>query len=199
MQVYNYIDEEINCILEGGVNGDEQIFDYNFSFNLKRTGYSSFFDWHPEWTCSVEEKIIAWKDGGLWVHDNDTTYCNFFGVQYDCNITLPFNKPQMEKKGWRGVVEQSNEIWACPEIYTQVMSYGATRQESNLISQDFRLKEGMFHASFLRDINSVKGINNGDKLKGTYIVVKFQPIDSSIFVFLTSLSVKFLDSPLIPA
>lgn len=199
MGVYNYIDEEYNCILEGGENDDMEIESYNFSFNLKRKGYSSFFNWHPEWAASAEEKIVAWKEGSLWIHDNTNEYCNFFGVQYDCNITLPFNRNQIEKKGWKGLVEQSNVIWECPEIYTQVMSYGDVPQESNLIQQDFRLKEGMFHVSFKRDINSIKGINNGDRLKGSFIVVKFQPTDSSIFVFLTSISIKFLDSPLIPA
>lgn len=198
-QVYNYVDEEIYCILEGGENGEDEIESYCFTFNMKRNGYSNFINFIPENTASIEEKIVGWRNGELWVNDNTTDYCNFFGVQYDCNITIPFNKPQMEKKGWRGVVEQSNVIWVCPEIYTQVMSYGDVPQESNLINGDFRLKEGMFHASFLRDLNSVKGISNGDKLKGTYMVIKFQPLDSSNFVFLTSLSVKFVDSPLIPA
>jgi hypothetical protein len=165
---------------------------------LRRKGYSSFYDWHPEWSIGVEEKMVSWKNGELWVHDDRSTYCNFFGVQYDCNITLPFNRNQIEKKGWKGLVQQSNVIWTCPEIYTQVMSYGNVPQESVLTVQDFRLKEGMYHASFRRDSNSVKGINNGDVLKGSYVVIKFQPINSGNFVFLTSVTTKFLDSPLVP-
>jgi hypothetical protein len=198
MHVYNYVDEEWHCLLEGGENGDEDIANYNFCFNLRRKGYSSFYDWHPEWSIGVEEKMVSWKNGELWVHDDRSTYCNFFGVQYDCNITLPFNRNQIEKKGWKGLVQQSNVIWTCPEIYTQVMSYGNVPQESVLTVQDFRLKEGMYHASFRRDSNSVKGINNGDVLKGSYVVIKFQPINSGNFVFLTSVTTKFLDSPLVP-
>lgn len=198
MGVYNYIDEEYNCLLEGGENGDDEIGSYNFSFNLKRKGYSSFFDWHPQWAISANDNIYSWKDGDLYCHDFNSTYCRFYGVAYDCNITLPFNKNQIEKKGWKGLVVQSNTVWHCPEIYTQVMSYGNTPQESVLTVDDFRLKEGMYHASFKRDSNSVKGINNGDVLKGSFIVIKFQPINSGNFVFLTSISAKFLDSPLVP-
>jgi hypothetical protein len=199
MGVYNYIDEEYNCILEGGINSDNAIDSYNFSFNLKRKGYSSFFDWHPEWAASANEKMYAWQNGSLYVLDDNVNYCKFFGVQKDCFITLPFNAKQMEKKGWKGIVEQSNVVWTAPDIYTQVISYGSLTQQSNLISTDFTLKEGMFHASFLRDSNSVGGIGRGNKLKGSYIVIKLQPTSSANFVFLASISVRYTDSPLVPA
>jgi hypothetical protein len=201
MGVYNYVDEEYNCILEGGINGDETILDYNFSFNAKRKGYSSFFNWNPEWAISAEDKIYTWKDGRLYVHDDVSAnkYCNFYGTQYNCYITLPFNSNLIEKKSWQGIMELSNVIWAAPEIYTQVISYGTLFQESNLVVSDFTLKEGEFYASFLRDINSAKGINNGDKLKGTYIVIKLQPTSSANFVFLAGVSTKYINSPLVPA
>lgn len=200
MGVYNYIDEEYNCILEGGTNGSETIGSNNFSFNAKRKGYSNFFDWHPEWTMSAQEKIYSWQDGKLYVHDDTSAgkFCNFYGVQYDCFLIMPFNSNMVAKKGWQGMTQLANVVWSCPEIYTQVISYDSLYQQSNLVLTDFRLKEGRFHASFLRDVNSVKGIANGDRLKGSYIVIKFQPTSSSNFVFLAAVTVKYLNSPLIP-
>ena len=93
-------------------------------------------------------------------------------------------------------METGNTIWSCPAISTQMNSYGSTPQASVLIEADFKVLESEYHASFLRDSNSIGGLLNGDTLKGGYIVIKFEKSNANTFVYLNSATTKFIDSPL---
>lgn len=193
--VYNFFDEEYICILQKGINGENEINNYTFSFNERRKGYCSFYSFYPEWMLSAEDVMYSWLNGQLWVH-NSNTYCNFFGKQYDCNITVVFRDPLLEKKTWISLTEIANDLFQCPTIETQTTSYGTTVQQSNLIEQDFERLENQYHAAFLRDVNSIGGIIDGDSLKGAYITITFQKTNASDLVYISEISVKFVDSPL---
>jgi hypothetical protein len=192
---YDYLEEECIAILQGGTSGDDSISDYAFSFNERRNGYASFFDFHPEWITCAEENLYSWKEGVLYIHNNET-YCNFYGTQYDAYIKVPFNQAISSKKTWLALTEIASRIWDCPEITTSLMSYGATPQSSNLIEEDFEQMEGQYHAAFRRDVNSIGGIIEGDSLKGSYIIIKFRLANASSFAYLNTVSVKFIESPI---
>ncbi len=174
----------------------QQIDAYTFSFNEKRNGYCSFYDYKPEWITSAEDIIYTWLNGQLWVHNNTNQYCNFYGVQYAVSITLVFNMNLFEKKTWLNVAELATAIWSCPIIYSNVMSYGTQRQETELVESRFATLESMFHAAILRDANSRKGLFNGDTIKGNYLVVKFLKESASELIQLSQVDISFIDSPL---
>ena len=100
------------------------------------------------------------------------------------------------KKTWISVSVNSNIVFNCPSIYTQLYSHTNTAQQSVLFDENFKSLEGIFQASFLRDSNSRKGLINGDSLKGTYIVIQFSVTDGSKFVYLIMPSVKYIISQL---
>ena len=93
-------------------------------------------------------------------------------------------------------METGSTTWACPVIYTQMDSYGTTKQESELLDADFQTLESEYHASFLRDINSQGGLLEGNSLKGGYIVIKFEKTNANSFVYLNSATTKYINSPL---
>jgi len=195
--IYNYFDEEYVCLLQGGIRGSETIDNYAFSFNEKRNGYSSFFSYNTaEWLEAAEDVIYSWKNGGLWKHDNTTTYSSFYGVQYDCSITLVFNLNYLEKKTWESITELASAIWAMPLAYGDVYSYAGQLQETMLGEYDFATLEGQFQAAILRDSNSIGGILNGDIVKGSYLVVKLVKQNASDLIWLSEVSIMFKDSPL---
>lgn len=116
---------------------------------------------------------ILFADGFLWtfrgvpyVHDRGN--CNYYGVQYAPSVTVYFNKGIDFKKNFVSVNTVSNRKWGCPEILTSV------GQESELWIEDFRMREDGYHAGFLRDKASPKGLLRGDPLKGNWISIKFQ-------------------------
>ena len=171
---------------------------YTLSFLETRDsteGFESKYSAYPENLCCLDNLLVAWKSGALWTHDG-AVYNNFFGVQYDSTITAVFNDFATAKKTFEALFQTSSILWDCPEITTNLTSYGTTKQSSNLVSSDFAKLEEEYSATFLRDSNSIGGINNGDTLKGQYIIIKLRATDSTDFVFLNSVSVRYIDSPL---
>jgi hypothetical protein len=169
---------------------------FTMSFDEVANAFESFYSYYPEFMGDLNTKLLTFKDGQIWAHNNDSTYCNFYGVQGNAYITTVFNTGALDKKTWVSLMETGNTIWECPIIYTQMDSYGTTKQESELIEADFQTLESEFHASFLRDSNSQGGLVEGDTLKGGYIVIRFEKTNADSFVYLNSATTKFINSPL---
>jgi hypothetical protein len=168
---------------------------YTIAFDENANAFESFYSYKPEFMGNLNTLLLTFKEGQLWKHDS-TTYCNFYGTQYNSSITAIFNSNSLDKKTWISLMETGSGVWVCPEIETQLNSYGTTKQTSNLIESDFKALESEYHASFLRDVQSIGGLINGDALKGGYIKIKFQKSNANSFVYLNSASVKYINSPL---
>ncbi len=193
---YNFFDEEYITVLQGGTNNGSTIDSYAFSFNERRNGYCSFFDYNTlEWITCAEDTLYMWKNGELWVQDNETR-CNFFGVQYDAEIQVPFNDNLYQKKSWQSIIELGNTTWECPEIYSNVNTYTGQRQETNAGEREFTTYEGMATASVKRDRFSRGGKTNGSFMKGNYLIVTLKKDDASALTYLDSVTAVFVDSPL---
>lgn len=186
--------EEIKRYNQGGTLIFEQPA-YTISFDEPRNSFESFYSYKPEMMSCLNVTLYTWKNGGIWEHKSNT-YCNFYGVQYPASITTVFNASSLDKKTYISLMETGNTIWKCPLIYTQMNSYGSQRQESELIDADFEVLESEYHASFLRDKNSIGGLLSGDSLKGGYVAVKFEKTNANTFVYLNSATVKYINSPL---
>jgi hypothetical protein len=168
---------------------------FTISFDEVANAFESFYSYYPEFYGCLNTKLFSFKDGNIWSHNNNSTYCNFYGVQGDAYITTVFNAGALDKKTWISVMETGNIIWECPIIYTQ-MDSNSVKQVSQLLTSDFSTLESEYQASFLRDINSPGGIVEGDSLKGGYIVIRFEKLSADSFVYLNSATVKFINSPL---
>lgn len=172
---------------------------YTLSFNEVRgpmEGFESYLSYHPENMVCLDTLLIAFKDGEAWKFDSEGPRCNFFGVQYGAYITGVFNDNSLQKKTWQAISQLASDKWECPEIRTNVPSYGSTMQTSKLIPENLQKLEGVFHSAILRDLNSSGGWINGSVMKGNYISIKFLKQNASELVYLNGVSIKFVDSPL---
>jgi hypothetical protein len=192
---FNFFENECHFILQAGTVGGVTTENQNFSFNEGRNGFCSFYDFHPEWAMSASDITFSWKNGQLYRHDSDTR-CNFYGLQYGVDATFVFNDNLAQKKTWQSITEISSNIFACPSIYTNSLSYGSQRQESTLVEAEFVKYENNPSASLKRDSNSIGGKVNGDFLKGNIITIKFQKLSASAEITLSELLVQYADSPL---
>lgn len=168
---------------------------YTLTFDEENNQFESFMSYQPEMMCTLGTLLISFKNGELWTHDADY-YNRFYGTDYESNISAVFNDFPDAKKTWSAIAEVANTTWDCPLIYTNTNTYGSQRQESKLIEQNFTILEGMPSSSILRDLYSPGGWNNGDWMKGTYMVVKFRKSSASDLVYLSEVSMRVIDSPL---
>jgi len=183
---YDFAEEECVMFLQDGTLGGSTIPYNTFSFNEKRNAYCSFFDLQPENIISANDVTYAWKNGEMYIHNNTTNYCNFFGVQYYPSIKLVFNDKEIIKKSYNAIGYQSNQIWESNTIGDINTSLKNTQtglyQQSSLILQDYNIEEGLRYADLLRDANS--GLNaqlallEGDELNGNWIEINLKYIGS---------------------
>lgn len=165
------------------------------SFAERTNTFDSFLSFHAENMCYVGNLLVTFDGGDIYTHDSDT-YNQFYGIDYPSYLQAVFNQNPTFKKSFVALTEGSNTVFACPEIQTQVMSYGTTPQQSALIEEDFDNEEGEFITDFLCDINSQQGLINGDSLKGKFIVIKFYKTSASELVVLDYAQIKTIDSAL---
>lgn len=197
---FDYAENQCVCVLEGGENEDDEIEDYTFAFQERtreNPSYTSPYSFHPEGVICAQDVTFSWKNGLLYIH-NSTTTCNFYGTQYDAFITVPFNSNIFQKKLFQSISQYGSRVWPCTEIYTDDESYVGQRQESNLVASDFRLVTGKYQAALMRDVNSIGGVANGEKLRGSIIVLKFHIVNASAFAYLAIIEVLFNQKQLTP-
>lgn len=165
------------------------------SFDEETNVFESFLSYHPEMIVTLGTLLISFKNGNLYTHDSDS-YNTFYGTAYDSYIVPVFNEKALEKKTWIGLNEVSSDKWDCPLIYSNAISYGTQRQETNLLASEFQNKESNFSASIKRDVWSRGGKYNGAFMKGNYLAVKFRKNNATNLITLNLISVKFNDSPI---
>lgn len=176
---------------QGGTSGSVTLPDESFIFREEGNLWNAFMDFAPDSIVCAENKLISFKAGKMYSHDNTNTYCNYYGIQNKPSITLVKNDNPLVGKSWQAISEISNVVWVSPLIYTNTDSYAGQRQESNLIEGDFIKQESDFNAVFLNDINSIGGIGSGDYLKGTLLVIKLETVDGSKFAYLANAPVRY--------
>lgn len=168
---------------------------YTLAFDEVMNQWESFYSYYPEYLANVNTLLTTFKNGALWRH-NSTTYCNFYGTQFSAMVEAVFNNFGASKKTFISLTEFANTVWECPEIITQMNTYGSTPQSSLLVNANFKTLESNYHTNFMRDINSSGGLVNGSQLKGNYMIIKFRKNNANQFYYLNLVSVNFIDSPL---
>lgn len=187
---------EYLCVLQPGTLLSNSIDGQTMSFDETKNCFTSPYSYAPECIVCAENTLYSYRNGKMYVHDQTApgTMNKFYGMSYDSTLVRVFNSGLIEKKSWMSLTEISNSIWDCPIIYTNVMSYGTTRQESNLVSQDFEDIESTYSAQFWGDVNSIGGLL-GESLKGNLIVIKLRSINPTSLATLTEINLYFTDSP----
>jgi hypothetical protein len=162
-----YYDYENRLIVLAVIKTDNTK-DYVIGFSEKRKGFMSRYSYTAaESFLFVDGYPWAFYQGKPYVHDS-ANRCTFFGTTTAPFITLVFNDGVDFKKSFTNIATVSNRKWGATAIAT------STGQASNLKIEDFKLREDGYHAAFLRDTASPKGLNGGDTLKGNWIEVKLE-------------------------
>ena len=160
---------------------------YTLAFDEIRNCYTSFYSFQPEWMINYENKLATFKNGQLYIHDS-ATQNNFYGSQYNSSITFVFNKDNIIKKTFDYITLDATDYWLSTNLGDVNTSLS---QISTLVQSDYEIHEGLYHAAFMRDFNSLGGTINGDYLKGTWLEVKLTNTATSL-VYLSGLYLGYI-------
>ncbi len=190
----NRVKVDIEGIGEFLSEGDSVIVKLNkkqtIAFNEKTKRWSSFYSYIPENMVGNVINIATFKDGNIWLHNENDVYNNFYGEQYSSEIEVISNENPGAVKFYLNVEQDSNSVWYMPKATN---SFG---QQTSLIVEDFENIEGVFWAEILKDeltpisdpiINPP--IIQGDDIRGHELIMNFKNNDTT-FVRLFAIGVR---------
>lgn len=183
MGVYDFFEEEYVSVFQAYTGQPNT----TMAFNEYRNCYTTFYSYEPEWIASIETRVITFRNGNIYVHDNTSAYNNFYGTQYGSSITFVFNNEPMLRKDFNSMGQDGSVLWTSETMGNVTTSLG---QSSNLVTSDWDKQEGYYYAAFMRDNNSLGGLIDGDYLKGGWIQVKFNKLSSNL-VYLSGLYLNY--------
>lgn len=163
-------------------------------FSEKSNGWTERMEMQPEFFTNIENKLISFKAGEAWEHDNISApdFNKFHGAAAVLGrVTLLFNEGRGEKQNFKNLYIRAgaSAIWECPDIQTSL------GQHSLLLNTDFKYKgEGILYAGLLRDLgtpNQLCPLITGDHLKGSYLLVTLQCTDTSSLNRLVSVFMEY--------
>lgn len=151
---------------------------FTVSFFEGNNFWESFWSYRPEWLARNAQELISFKDGQLYIHDKNPLYSNFYGTQYNAELSIVCNEYPSVSKVWMSNSLESNKAVDVPIITT------SEGNVSNLLIQDFEDTEGKWYAGFWFDQNTPNVTNpliNGDSLRGYYMEILLQDKSSDYF------------------
>jgi hypothetical protein len=160
------------------------------AYSERLNKWTSFYNYNPDCGFGLFINLYTFKNGNLYVHDKNGTRNNLYGTQYNTIINMPFNQNVAFVSTFESMSVQSNVLM----ITTSEGVVTSLGQVTDLIASDFTKStlvdgnttvtinsvEGVYSSSFMRDINSVGGIVNGDVLKGNWLTVEVITTASTI-------------------
>jgi len=159
---------------------DVDIKPITLAFSETTKHWTTFYSFTPEYMCSVGLNIVSFKNGQLFLHDQNSNHSVFYGVAYQSELWIPFNeKPELSKilksivlyttSPFDVIIETLNGQETTNDVFDFV--------EEDLDSLVFTGKENAFYSQVWRDINSVNEEFpkiNGDAMRDRSFLVKLQ-------------------------
>jgi len=147
--------------------------------------FTTRYSYLPEAYGNIDNDMVSFSNGGLWIHDKNELRNNFYGVQYTSQFQPIFNggEKNPEVKMWLAMTIENNQAdgksgWYCPDITN------TNGQRSRILLNLFEKKEQYFHAEFKFNLNTPNVANpilNGSTLRSSNLSVLFENADTFEF------------------
>jgi hypothetical protein len=75
-------------------------------------GFPSRYSFEPDYMVTMNNKFYSFKEGNLFQHHSDNVdRLEFYGDQYDAEITFVFNDRPLERKVFKTISLEGNDAW----------------------------------------------------------------------------------------
>ena len=193
----------IRCFGEKTVSypGEYFIPPATISYNETTSRWETFYSFFPDIATSSSEGLITFYNGDLYMHQEEQAKNIFYQgqqqLQYGVatvddpegvfkNIDQPYsevhiisNKEPGQPKIYNSISLESSTEWEPYELTTP------KNQITTLTDSNFKKKEGHYYSAIYNDINSPGGRINGDKMRGTSLLVKIKNFSRELIKIFT--------------
>jgi hypothetical protein len=130
------------------------------AFDEDVTGWTSFFDYKPDWGASLRNNFYTFKDGGIYRHYSaNVNWANFYGQDYDSSVKLVLNPDVSLIKTFKTINYEGSDGWEMVNFYTDsdtsspvaksVVVYTLNDLEQQLFINTFKRKEDKYFANLI--------------------------------------------------
>lgn len=113
-------------------------------FSDKNNGWLTRVKFNPEDMCRINSKFISFKNGEIWLHNQDTIFNTYYGVEYPSKFTFNFSQNPTERKKYKAIdIEGTTAVQ---------MSCESDLERGYINLADFEKKEGVFYG-YIRGLN----------------------------------------------
>ena len=162
------------------------------SFDEGVLGWTSFFNYKPDFLVSLQNNFYSLKNGQLWLH-NTGSYGSFYGTTYDSNVTVILNKEPSLVKNFKTINYEGGDGWQLESMVTSsgdisvpvgayTLQTTLSSLESSLFVNNFKRKENKFFANL---------INNSPATGGEIL---WGPSSTGLKGFFTEAKIKLVNS-----
>lgn len=147
--------------------------------------------YNPEGFITMNNQLYAFKNGQLWLHNQTTSFCNFYGVQYKSMVMCVSNMMPQQPKVY------NNVSFMCNMAPTFVYFYNTYpyQQSSDLVDYSFKELEGTWYATILRNKlvptatgYTTDGLLTAEKMRNTNMLIQIE-----FTVTTTNLQLRFFE------
>jgi len=131
------------------------------AFDEDVAGWTSFFDFKPNWGGSLRNNFYTFKNGEIWKHysPGNSGWGRFYGVTYDSSVEVIFNPDVSLVKTFKTINYEGSTGWETLSFYTDSdisvpiskASYTTTLAdlELQLFTNSFKRKEDKYFANLI--------------------------------------------------
>ena len=131
------------------------------TFDEDVAGWTSFFDFKPNWGGSLRNNFYTFKNGEIWKHysPTNTGWGSFYGITYDSAVEVIFNPDVSLVKTFKTINYEGGPGWETLSFYTDSdvsvpvskASYTTTLAdlELQLFTNSFKRKEDKYFANLV--------------------------------------------------
>ena len=124
--------------------------EYTLTYSQNSKGWPSFYSYIPDYMVGMNQYFYTFNGGNLYQHNANEARNNFYGEQYNSQITTVFNQNPLENKIFKTINLESDQAWQA-NLETDI-------QQNGFIENTWFIeKEGAYFA-FLRQNGEVPAL-----------------------------------------
>ena len=84
---------------------------YTLSYSESVQGWPSFYSYNPDFMVGMNNYLYSFKGGNLYRHNTNELRNNYYGEQFNSQITTVFNESPLENKIFKSLNLESDSAW----------------------------------------------------------------------------------------
>lgn len=166
------------------VQGEGESNGVTFGFYEKDNKWGGNFSYLPETMVRFTSGFFSFKNGELWKHNTNELRNNFYGEQFNSQISFYVNLNPDEVKLFHTMRQNASKVWSATDIEIAPYFGKPTGQKSRLKKGRFKSLNGQFLADFLRNMEdsrfstNLEALMKGGLLQGKVMKITLQNDDT---------------------